>query len=60
MSAEFKAKFSAAYTGLNVRSKDALAQSTVFYVVRLVAALTMAGQFPFWFQLHVTITVLFI
>jgi hypothetical protein len=50
-----RSKFGAAYSELNIYSKVALLQSTLFYVYRLVAALLLVGIVPFCLQLHVLV-----
>lgn len=45
-------KIGALYSELNVHSKHALLQTSFFYVLRLIAALLLAGFCPVTIQLH--------
>jgi hypothetical protein len=47
-----RSKLGATYSELNIYSKVALLQSTLFYVYRLGAALLLVGLVPFCLQLH--------
>jgi hypothetical protein len=47
-----RSRVGATYSELNIYSKVALLQSTLFYVYRFVAALLLVGLVPFCVQLH--------
>jgi hypothetical protein len=47
-----RSRLGATYSELNIYSRSALLQSTLFYVYRLVASLLLIGLVPFALQLH--------
>ena len=49
-----KDKFGSMYTGLNIYSKAALFQSTLFYLIRILLALSIV-TLPFFAQLLITL-----